>query len=107
MQDAISLGRFTTETDVWSYGIVLHEIWSLGERPYGKWSDRKISKAVSHGYRLPAPQPCPREIYQAMIKCWHPDPELRPSFSHLRVTLKSYSPGNFDSSRPTKCVAAN
>ena len=61
-------------SDVWGFGIVLYEIWSIGERPYGStWGNNLVLEYVQKGYRLPPPPGCPRQIYQLMIDCWYGD----------------------------------
>lgn len=54
--EAIAFRRFTSASDVWSYGIVCWEVMSQGERPYWDWSNQDVIKALEQGYRLPQPQ---------------------------------------------------
>ena len=53
--EAIAFRKFTSASDVWSYGVVMWEIVSYGERPYYNWSNQDVIKAVEKGYRLPPP----------------------------------------------------
>ncbi|XP_061744879.1 mast/stem cell growth factor receptor kita isoform X2 [Nerophis ophidion] len=72
---------YTFESDVWSYGILLWEIFSLGNSPYpGMPVDAKFYKMIKEGYRLDSPEFAPSEMYQIMHSCWEAEPIKRPSF---------------------------
>lgn len=72
---------YTFESDVWSYGILLWEIFSLGNSPYpGMPVDAKFYKLIKEGYRMDAPEFAPNEMYQIMRSCWDADPFNRPPF---------------------------
>ncbi|XP_071395168.1 mast/stem cell growth factor receptor kita isoform X1 [Centroberyx affinis] len=72
---------YTFESDVWSYGILLWEIFSLGNSPYpGMPVDSKFYKLIKEGYRMDAPEFAPSEMYQIMRSCWDADPFQRPPF---------------------------
>ncbi len=68
---AICLRQFSAASDVWSFGILLWEIWSYAELPYKGWNNKKVTEQVSAGYRLPKPPNCPDEIFKIMIECWN------------------------------------
>ncbi|XP_020499429.2 mast/stem cell growth factor receptor kita isoform X2 [Labrus bergylta] len=72
---------YTFESDVWSYGILLWEIFSLGNSPYpGMPVDAKFYKLIKEGYRMDAPEFAPSEMYQIMRSCWDADPFNRSPF---------------------------
>ncbi|XP_056132797.1 mast/stem cell growth factor receptor kita [Lampris incognitus] len=72
---------YTFESDVWSYGILLWEIFSLGNSPYpGMPVDSKFYKLIKDGYRMDAPEFAPSEMYQIMRSCWDADSFKRPHF---------------------------
>ncbi|KAM9357806.1 mast/stem cell growth factor receptor kita [Symphorus nematophorus] len=72
---------YTFESDVWSYGILLWEIFSLGNSPYpGMPVDAKFYKLIKEGYRMDAPEFAPSEMYQIMRSCWDADPFNRLPF---------------------------
>ncbi|XP_065899435.1 uncharacterized protein [Dysidea avara] len=81
--EALMFRTYTTASDVWSYGILLYEMWSLGHKPYEDYDNTEVLDMLESGYRLPPPPGCPRHIYCAMIQCWNPQHKLRPSFSNL------------------------
>ncbi|CAL8268650.1 unnamed protein product [Merluccius merluccius] len=75
---------YTTQSDVWSYGVLLWEIFSLGEAPYSELtSTHKLCSALKTGYRMNRPQHASPALYQLMIGCWKTEPASRPSFTSL------------------------
>lgn len=56
--EAIAFRKFTSASDVWSFGIVCWEVMSYGERPYWNWSNQDVIKSIEKGYRLPPPIVC-------------------------------------------------
>ncbi|KAG5888425.1 hypothetical protein JTB14_020200 [Gonioctena quinquepunctata] len=85
--EAFQDGVFTTKTDVWSYGVLLWEIMSMGYMPYTGCGNKDVMDLVLSGGRLDPPSNCPGPIYGVMTQCWHPDPEMRPSFETLLERL--------------------
>ena len=85
--EALQYKKYSTASDVWSYGCVMYEIWSMGEKLYKNHSNRDILKIIENCYRIPPPPGCPRSIYKIMIECWHPLGTNRPSFSSLKHSL--------------------
>ncbi|XP_038046161.1 fibroblast growth factor receptor-like isoform X2 [Patiria miniata] len=74
---------FTTQSDVWSFGILLWEIITLGGTPYPSVPVEKMFDYLKMGKRLEQPQNCSLEIYHIMRECWHTSPGLRPTFFDL------------------------
>ncbi|KAE8629584.1 hypothetical protein XENTR_v10000536 [Xenopus tropicalis] len=75
---------YTTQSDVWSFGVLLWEIFSLGASPYpGVQIDEDFCRRLKEGTRMRAPEYATVEIYQTMLDCWHGDPQQRPVFSEL------------------------
>ncbi|OCT97337.1 hypothetical protein XELAEV_18009565mg [Xenopus laevis] len=81
--EAIAFRKFTSASDVWSYGIVMWEVIAYGERPYWEMTNQDVIKAVEEGYRLPSPMDCPAALYQLMLNCWHKDRNSRPKFEEI------------------------
>nr|KAF6452354.1 fms related receptor tyrosine kinase 1 [Molossus molossus] len=75
---------YSTKSDVWSYGVLLWEIFSLGGSPYpGVQMDEEFCSRLKEGMRMRAPEYATPEIYQIMLDCWHRDPRERPRFAEL------------------------
>ncbi|XP_043231164.1 tyrosine-protein kinase HTK16-like, partial [Amphibalanus amphitrite] len=82
--EAMNFGRFTAASDVWSFGVLLWEMFSYGEQPYGDMPGvDAFVNVVEKGHRLQKPEYCPGGIYEVMLKCWAYEPHERPSFSIL------------------------
>uniref|UniRef100_A0A7N6AXX4 receptor protein-tyrosine kinase n=1 Tax=Anabas testudineus TaxID=64144 RepID=A0A7N6AXX4_ANATE len=81
--EAIAYRKFTSASDVWSFGIVMWEVMAFGERPYWDMSNHEVMKAINEAFRLPAPMDCPSAIYQLMLQCWQNDRSKRPRFSDI------------------------
>ncbi|TSL10152.1 Ephrin type-A receptor 3 [Bagarius yarrelli] len=85
--EAIAYRKFTSASDVWSYGITMWEVISYGERPYWEMSNQDVIKAVDEGYRLPAPMDCPVVLHQLMLACWEKNRSDRPKFGQIVINL--------------------
>uniref|UniRef100_A0A671Z3R6 Ephrin type-B receptor 3 n=1 Tax=Sparus aurata TaxID=8175 RepID=A0A671Z3R6_SPAAU len=85
--EAIAYRKFTSASDVWSYGIVMWEVMSYGERPYWDMSNQDVINAVEQDYRLPPPMDCPTALHQLMLDCWVKERNLRPKFTQIVATL--------------------
>ncbi|XP_054412472.1 tyrosine-protein kinase Fer isoform X5 [Pongo abelii] len=85
--EALNYGRYSSESDVWSFGILLWETFSLGVCPYPGMTNQQAREQVERGYRMSAPQHCPEDISKIMMKCWDYKPENRPKFSELQKEL--------------------
>ncbi|KAJ8336360.1 hypothetical protein SKAU_G00375800 [Synaphobranchus kaupii] len=75
---------YTLESDVWSYGVLLWEIFSLGSSPYpGIPVDSTFYKMIKDGYRMSQPEFAPSEMYDVMKSCWEAEPLRRPGFGKI------------------------
>ena len=90
--EAILYAKFTTQSDVWSYGIVLWEIFSFGVQPYFSLTNEEVVAHVRDGNVLNCPEKCPQEIYDLMLDCWAMNPSERPTAAELRMGLGRWSP---------------
>ncbi|XP_059807688.1 ephrin type-A receptor 8 isoform X2 [Hypanus sabinus] len=81
--EAITYRKFSSASDVWSYGVVMWEVTSYGERPYWNMTNRDVIRSVEEGYRLPAPMGCPAALHQLMLDCWQKDRNERPKFIQI------------------------
>ncbi|XP_024083123.1 macrophage colony-stimulating factor 1 receptor 2-like, partial [Cimex lectularius] len=85
--ESLHFSLFTHKSDVWSFGILLWEIITLGSTPYNTMGAREVMHHVREGYRLEKPKHCRSEFFRVLTKCWHNDPEKRPSFSELKSDI--------------------
>ncbi|XP_071358872.1 ephrin type-A receptor 6-like isoform X2 [Trachinotus anak] len=81
--EAISYRKFSSASDAWSYGIVMWEVMSYGERPYWEMSNQDVILSIEEGYRLPAPMGCPVALHQLMLHCWQKERSHRPKFTDV------------------------
>ncbi|PAA76537.1 hypothetical protein BOX15_Mlig004632g2 [Macrostomum lignano] len=79
--------RFSLKSDVWSYGILLWEIYSFGRLPYPRISTDQVHARLMSGYRMESPDKCPADVYGLMLDCWLLQPILRPSFYEITPRL--------------------
>uniref|UniRef100_A0A673LX59 Tyrosine-protein kinase n=1 Tax=Sinocyclocheilus rhinocerous TaxID=307959 RepID=A0A673LX59_9TELE len=86
--EALREKRFSTKSDVWSYGVLLWEIYSFGRVPYPRIPLKEVVPRVEKGYKMEAPDGCPAAVYDLMKQCWTLDPAGRPSFRLLREKLQ-------------------
>uniref|UniRef100_A0A673GMG0 Tyrosine-protein kinase n=1 Tax=Sinocyclocheilus rhinocerous TaxID=307959 RepID=A0A673GMG0_9TELE len=86
--EALREKKFSTKSDVWSYGVLLWEIYSFGRVPYPRIPLKEVVPRVEKGYKMEAPDGCPAAVYDLMKQCWTLDPAGRPSFRLLREKLQ-------------------
>ncbi len=86
--EAIIYGKFSTAGDVWSFGVVMWEVFTLGMQPYYGTSNEEVMERVRHGKVLQKPSDCSGRIYALMNECWTQDDQSRPSFTELRQCLE-------------------
>lgn len=93
--ESIFLGVFSVQSDVWSYGVLLWEIFSLGELPYPQVPMSQFCSDLKNGRRLDKPDLAPDQIFSLMSACWEKSPDLRPSFSSLLDSVGKLLPPTF------------
>ncbi|KZC11067.1 Vascular endothelial growth factor receptor 3, partial [Dufourea novaeangliae] len=74
---------FSTQSDIWSFGIVLWEFFTLAETPYPGMEAEKQYQKLIEGYRMEQPEYATFEVYDIMLQCWKAKPTVRPSFTEL------------------------
>ncbi|XP_058860458.1 fibroblast growth factor receptor 3-like isoform X1 [Acipenser ruthenus] len=74
---------YTHQSDVWSYGVLLWEIFTLGGSPYPGIPVEELFKLLKEGHRMDKPANCTHELYMIMRECWHAVPSQRPTFKQL------------------------
>ena len=102
--ESLTRHQFSTQSDVWSFGILLWEIFSLGKVPYlGISGAEQLIGQLNNGYRLDKPEYASPEIAQLMVDCWKPEPNERPTFHQLEYSIS----GQLDDSLRIRYVEMN
>ncbi|KAH1164744.1 hypothetical protein KIL84_008162, partial [Mauremys mutica] len=81
--EALFDGVYTHQSDVWSFGVLLWEIFTLGGSPYPGIPSKELFKFLKEGNRLDKPANCTHDLYMIMKECWHVVPSERPTFKQL------------------------
>ncbi|XP_046712581.1 tyrosine-protein kinase receptor TYRO3 [Silurus meridionalis] len=79
---------YTTQSDVWAFGVTMWEIMARGQTPYPGVENSEVYEYLIKGERLKQPPDCPDDIYEIMHSCWSPVPKCRPSFQQLVAQLE-------------------
>lgn len=79
---------FSVKSDVWSFGVLIWEVVTLGSTPYPGLSAAEVMRKVRDGHRLDKPEHCRRELYNIMYYCWDKDPKQRPTFTECVELLE-------------------
>jgi len=89
--ESLANGCFSEKSDIWSFGILLYEFFSLGKKPYTDDKCESLLQFLLDGNRLPRPEMATDPIYTLMKDCWLTDPCDRPTFAFLSsVNLDNY-----------------
>ncbi|VDK89262.1 unnamed protein product [Litomosoides sigmodontis] len=86
--EALRYSKFSTKSDVWSFGVLLWEIFSYGRVPYPRIPIQDVVRHIEKGYRMEPPEGCPMEISRLMNDAWMLEPSVRPSFTIILQRLK-------------------
>ncbi|KAJ7986984.1 hypothetical protein DPEC_G00334040 [Dallia pectoralis] len=87
--ESIMYRRFTTESDVWSLGVVLWEIFTYGKQPWYQLSNNEVIECITQGRVLQRPRSCPKEVYDLMLGCWQREPYMRHHIKEIYSLLQS------------------
>jgi len=88
--EALRHAKFSNKSDMWSFGILLWEIYSFGRVPYPRIPLGDVVKHVEKGYQMEAPEGCPPIIYNLMKDAWELEPDKRPTFAEARDILEKF-----------------
>ncbi|XP_050400180.2 BDNF/NT-3 growth factors receptor [Patella vulgata] len=80
---------FTVESDVWSFGVVLWEIFTYGKQPWYELSNMEVIQYIKNGHLLERPRGCPEEVYKVMLCCWKRQPHERMTMREIHRHLDS------------------
>ncbi|XP_063827587.1 tyrosine-protein kinase Fer isoform X3 [Ostrinia nubilalis] len=85
--EALNFGKYTSLCDVWSYGVLMWEIFSKGDTPYAGMSNSRAREKIDAGYRMPAPEGCAEDVYALMLRCWEYEADKRPHFHQIYTII--------------------
>lgn len=81
--EALLYGKFTVKSDVWSYGVLMWEVYSFAQQPFGGISNYEVIDRIKEGRVMGCPELCPASIYDIMKSCWTRVPQKRPAMARL------------------------
>ncbi|KAG7476277.1 hypothetical protein MATL_G00081130 [Megalops atlanticus] len=87
--ESIMYRKFTTESDVWSLGVVLWEIFTYGKQPWYQLSNNEVIECITQGRVLQRPRTCPKEVYDLMLGCWQREPHMRLNIKEIHNLLQN------------------
>ncbi|KAM3940248.1 tyrosine-protein kinase SYK isoform 2-T2 [Leptodactylus fuscus] len=88
--ECINYYKFSSKSDVWSFGVLMWEAYSYGQKPYKGMKGGEVSLMIESGKRMECPPKCPPELYELMKLCWTYKVEDRPSFVNVELQLRNY-----------------
>ncbi|XP_060131392.1 tyrosine-protein kinase ZAP-70 [Zootoca vivipara] len=88
--ECVLFRKFSSKSDVWSYGVTMWEAFSYGQKPYKKMKGPEVITFLEDGKRMDCPPKCPPEMYKLMQQCWTFKWEDRPDFSRVETLIRTY-----------------
>jgi serine/threonine protein kinase len=97
--EAIIEKLFTEKSDVWAFGVLMFEVFSLGQDPYNGIESNQLLEFLRNGERMKSPELATTEMYELMCNCWEENLERRPTFEQIAVKLRDVLEQESGSSR--------
>ncbi|XP_071794785.1 BDNF/NT-3 growth factors receptor-like isoform X1 [Asterias amurensis] len=92
--ESIIYRTYSIESDVWSYGVVLWEIFEYGKQPWYGLSNHEVIEYIHNGILLDCPKACPKEVYKVMLGCWQRQPQQRLAIKEAHEAMSRLSDEN-------------
>uniref|UniRef100_A0A914D226 receptor protein-tyrosine kinase n=1 Tax=Acrobeloides nanus TaxID=290746 RepID=A0A914D226_9BILA len=97
--EAIVEKLFSEKSDVWAFGVLMFEVFSMGQDPYAEIETGKILRFLRNGERMSRPELATNEMYEMMCQCWEENVETRPKFEELVAKLHGVLEGESEYSK--------
>ncbi|TMS20754.1 Tyrosine-protein kinase ZAP-70 [Larimichthys crocea] len=104
--ECINFHKFSSKSDVWSFGITMWEAFSYGGKPYKKMKGPEVMRFIESGNRMECPSVCPERMYAVMNDCWTYKHEDRPDFKKVEESMRSYHYSISNKAKPEGAAAA-
>uniref|UniRef100_A0A8D0H460 Tyrosine-protein kinase n=1 Tax=Sphenodon punctatus TaxID=8508 RepID=A0A8D0H460_SPHPU len=88
--ECMNFFKFSSRSDVWSFGVLMWEAFSYGQKPYKGMKGGEVSQMIERGERMERPEACPTELYGLMKLCWTYNVDDRPGFYVVELKLRNY-----------------
>uniref|UniRef100_A0A8C8RZ33 Tyrosine-protein kinase SYK n=1 Tax=Pelusios castaneus TaxID=367368 RepID=A0A8C8RZ33_9SAUR len=88
--ECMNFYKFSSKSDVWSFGVLMWEAFSYGQKPYKGMKGSEVAQMLERGERMESPEACPAEMYDLMKLCWIYKVDQRPGFSTVELKLRNY-----------------
>ncbi|XP_041863312.1 tyrosine-protein kinase ZAP-70 [Melanotaenia boesemani] len=104
--ECLNFHKFSSKSDVWSFGITMWEAFSYGGKPYKKMKGTEVGRFIESGSRMERPAACPERMYTVMTECWTYKQEDRPDFKKVEESMRSYHYSISSKAKPEEAEAA-
>ncbi|XP_076582390.1 tyrosine-protein kinase ZAP-70 [Chaetodon auriga] len=104
--ECINFHKFSSKSDVWSFGVTMWEAFSYGGKPYKKMKGPEVMRFIEGGNRMESPAACPERMYTLMKECWTYKHEERPDFKKVEESMRSYHYSVSNKAKPEGAEAA-
>ncbi|NXJ67962.1 KSYK kinase, partial [Rostratula benghalensis] len=88
--ECMNFYKFSSKSDVWSFGVLMWEAFSYGQKPYKGMKGGEVALMIERGERMERPEVCPTEVYDLMKLCWTYNVDDRPGFVVVEMRLRNY-----------------
>ncbi|XP_020558080.2 tyrosine-protein kinase ZAP-70 isoform X2 [Oryzias latipes] len=102
--ECINFHKFSSKSDVWSFGVTMWEAFTYGGKPYKKMKGPEVISFIKNGNRMEKPPACPDRMYAVMMECWTYSHEERPDFKKVEESMRTY---HYSISNKPKTEGAN
>ncbi|XP_031715616.1 tyrosine-protein kinase ZAP-70 [Anarrhichthys ocellatus] len=105
--ECINFHKFSSKSDVWSFGVTMWEAFTYGGKPYKKMKGPDVMRFIESGSRMECPTACPERMYTVMKECWTYKHEERPDFKKVEESMRSYHYSISNKAKPEGAAATS